>query len=102
LQQVNALVLARGEYYRLLSAAFLHGGPLHLLGNMLTLHFIAPELERIVGRGCFLALYLAGAVGGGAMHLWMGHMGSMLMGASGKKIIWVVMVSISALRCSGR
>ncbi|GAX79861.1 hypothetical protein CEUSTIGMA_g7301.t1 [Chlamydomonas eustigma] len=81
--QINALVLARGEYYRLLSAAFLHGGPLHLLGNMLTLHYLAPELERTVGRGCFLALYLAGAIGGGAMHLLMGHMGSVFMGASG-------------------
>ena len=73
----------RGEHYRLLTAAFLHGGPLHLLGNMLTLHWLAPDVERQVGRPCFVALYVAGALGGGLMHYAMGPMGSMLVGSSG-------------------
>ena len=84
LSQINAYMSMRGEWYRMLTASFLHGGPLHLLGNMLTLHWIAPDLERTVGRPCFLLLYGAGALGAGAMHYTMGPMGAALVGASGE------------------
>jgi membrane associated rhomboid family serine protease len=82
--QINAYVIMRGEWHRILTAAFLHGGPLHLLGNMLTLHWIGPDLERLSGRPCFMSLYFAGALGAGMMHLAMGPAGSALVGASGK------------------
>jgi membrane associated rhomboid family serine protease len=81
--QINAFVAHRGEFYRLLSASFLHHGPMHLLGNMLSLHWIAPDLERVVGKPLLLALYAAGALGGGMLHLTYGPMGSVLVGASG-------------------
>ena len=81
--QINAFVAQRGEFYRLLSASFLYHGPMHLLGNMLSLHWIAPDLERVVGKPLLLTLYAAGALGGGILHLTYGPMGSVLVGASG-------------------
>jgi membrane associated rhomboid family serine protease len=58
------IAVADGEYYRLLTAAFLHGGTLHLLFNMLALYLLGPTLEAALGRTRFLALYLLSALGG--------------------------------------
>jgi membrane associated rhomboid family serine protease len=55
-----------GEWWRLLSAAFLHIGPVHLVLNMLALLVFGSELERGLGRWRFLALYLLSALGGAA------------------------------------
>lgn len=46
-----------GEYYRFLTAGFVHGGGAHLAFNMITLYFFGPLLERILGAGAFLILY---------------------------------------------
>lgn len=46
-----------GEYYRFLTAGFVHAGGTHLAFNMITLYFFGPLLERILGAAGFLALY---------------------------------------------
>jgi membrane associated rhomboid family serine protease len=46
-----------GEYYRFLTAGFVHAGGAHLAFNMITLFFFGPLLERILGIGAFLVLY---------------------------------------------
>jgi membrane associated rhomboid family serine protease len=56
--------IAEGEYYRLLTAMFLHYGLLHLLLNMWALWIIGRELEAQLGPVRFLALYLLSGVGG--------------------------------------
>jgi membrane associated rhomboid family serine protease len=53
-----------GEWWRLITAAFLHFGPLHLALNMLALLVFGSELERLLGRGRFVVLYLVSALGG--------------------------------------
>jgi membrane associated rhomboid family serine protease len=53
-----------GEWWRIGTAAFLHVGPVHLLMNMLALLLFGSELERMLGRARFLALYLLSALGG--------------------------------------
>ena len=47
----------RGEYYRFLTAGFVHAGGAHLAFNMITLYFFGPQLERVLGAGAFLVLY---------------------------------------------
>jgi membrane associated rhomboid family serine protease len=47
----------QGEYYRFLTAGFVHGGGAHLAFNMITLYFFGPHLERLLGAGPFLVLY---------------------------------------------
>jgi membrane associated rhomboid family serine protease len=57
--------LMQGKVWQLGTYMFLHGGPFHLLLNMLTLFLIGPEMERNCGRFHFLALYfLSGILGG--------------------------------------
>ena len=51
--------VANGEYYRLWTAALLHGGLLHLLLNMYALWLAGPIVERWYGPVRFLAFYLA-------------------------------------------
>jgi rhomboid protease GluP len=52
-----------GEYWRLLTALFLHYGPLHLVFNLYALFVIGPGLERAIGLIRFGAYYLLTGLG---------------------------------------
>lgn len=69
-----------GEWWRLLSAAFLHVGFVHLAVNVGFGLGWCVLVERALGRARFLALYLLAAVGGSALSL-LGH--NLSAGASG-------------------
>jgi membrane associated rhomboid family serine protease len=56
-----------GEYYRFLTAGFVHGGGAHLAFNMITLFFFGPLLERILGAGAFLILYFGAEIAAHAL-----------------------------------
>lgn len=60
------VAVGSGEWWRPLTAAFLHLGPIHLALNMLAVLVFGSELERQLGRWRFLALYLLSALGGAA------------------------------------
>lgn len=50
-------VLIAGQYWRLVTAIFLHYGALHLLVNLFALYFFGPTLERAIGSLRFAASY---------------------------------------------
>jgi membrane associated rhomboid family serine protease len=58
-------LVAAGEWWRLITSAFLHIGPFHLLMNMLALWFLGRDLEQLLGKARFLALYGVSLLGGG-------------------------------------
>jgi len=58
--------VAHGDWWRLITAAFLHYGPFHLLLNMLALWWFGSLLERRIGSGRFLLLYLVSGLAGSA------------------------------------
>jgi membrane associated rhomboid family serine protease len=58
--------VAHGEWWRLLTSAFLHAGIIHLGSNMLVLFFAGRILEVVIGRWRYLLLYLACALAGSA------------------------------------
>jgi membrane associated rhomboid family serine protease len=60
------VAVAGGEWWRPLTAAFLHIGLIHLVLNMLAVLVFGSELERQLGRWRFLAVYLLSALGGAA------------------------------------
>ena len=83
LELVPLRVAVDGEYWRLIGAAFLHIGLLHLIGNMLSLAIVGPALERVFGAWRFLAVYLAGALGGSVAVYLFGSPYGAVAGASG-------------------
>ena len=67
----NQPVLVReGEYFRLVTANYLHGGALHLVMNMLSLWNVGQALERMLGRWALLAIYLASGITGALASDW--------------------------------
>ncbi len=66
--KVNSLIQA-GQYWRLITAMFLHGSLLHIGFNAYALYVLGPEAEQIYGTPRFLALYfIAGLAGGVASY----------------------------------
>jgi rhomboid protease GluP len=66
--QMDKVLLAAGELYRLWSVTLVHAPlnqmPLHLIFNMYALYLAGPIVERLYGRWKFLGLYLVVAAGG--------------------------------------
>ncbi|MFT8668225.1 MAG: rhomboid family intramembrane serine protease [Liquorilactobacillus hordei] len=61
--KVNALIV-EGQWWRLITPMFLHIGFEHIIVNMITLYFVGIQLENILGRIRFLAVYLvSGLIG---------------------------------------
>lgn len=60
------LGVADGQWYRLASSAFLHFGPLHIALNMYALYVLGRELETVLGRGRYAAVYAVSLLGGSA------------------------------------
>jgi membrane associated rhomboid family serine protease len=75
--------VAGGEYYRLITSAFMHYGVLHLLFNMWALYVIGPPLEAWLGRLRFGALYGLSALGGSVLVYLLAPIGAATAGASG-------------------
>ena len=58
--------VAEGEWWRLLTSAFLHYGPLHLAMNMYALWLLGGALEDAMGRGRYILLYVVSGLAGSA------------------------------------
>jgi membrane associated rhomboid family serine protease len=74
--------VAHGEWWRLITAAFLHYGPIHLALNMYSLYYAGSILEQLIGRWRFLLLYLVSGIAGSAGALYLSP-NSPTAGASG-------------------
>lgn len=59
---------AHGNWYSPFSSMFLHGGFMHLAGNMLYLYVFGNDVEDALGHYLFLAFYLLGGLGATALH----------------------------------
>ncbi|MEV0382971.1 rhomboid family intramembrane serine protease [Nonomuraea sp. NPDC050643] len=71
------------QYYRLITAAFLHGDLIHILFNSWAIYVVGPYLERAFGHTRYLALYLLSALGGSVLGLWLDPLNVTTLGASG-------------------
>ncbi|MFF8474730.1 rhomboid family intramembrane serine protease [Streptomyces sp. NPDC015414] len=75
--------VAEGQYYRLLTSMFLHGGYVHILFNMLSLWWIGGPLEAALGRARYLALYFVSGLAGSALSYLIAAPNQPSLGASG-------------------
>jgi membrane associated rhomboid family serine protease len=71
-----------GEWWRLLTSTFLHGGLMHLMANMCGLLFVGVFLEPILGRLRYAVVYLLTGIIASASSLWW-HDATVSVGASG-------------------
>ena len=76
------LVVLKGEWWRLFTAMFLHGGMTHLLMNMFSLYLIGRGMEMYFDTRSYLIIYLFSGLLGGLASLYM-HPNSVGIGASG-------------------
>jgi rhomboid protease GluP len=75
-------LVKQGQYWRLLTSAFLHDGIVHLLFNMWALLILGGRLEPIVGTVRFGVIYFVSALSGSLLGLW-AFPQSICVGASG-------------------
>ena len=54
---LNSVLVQNGEFWRLITAGFLHGGIFHLIFNMYALYIIGTQIENFAGKWKFLAIY---------------------------------------------
>lgn len=84
--KTNSL-LREGDWYRLVTPIFIHGGLLHLLFNSYALYATGPLVEKLYGSARFLLIYLLAGIGGVVgSFIWQtvtGHPDVPSVGASG-------------------
>jgi len=78
-----APAVAAGDYYRLITSAFVHFGIVHILFNMWALYVLGPPLEQHLGRLRFAALYGLSALGGSVLVYLAAPISAQTAGASG-------------------
>lgn len=66
---IPAEITQGADFKTLLTSTFLHGGWMHLGGNMLFLWIFGDNLEDEMGHFTFLAFYLACGIGAGLLHV---------------------------------
>jgi len=55
--------ILHGKYlWTILTSMFMHGSPLHLFANMMSLFFLGSFLERLIGKKRFLFIYMASGI----------------------------------------
>ncbi len=72
------------DFYTLITNMFLHGGWMHLIGNMLFLWVFADNIEAVIGKIPFLLFYFGGGITASAAHIVFNlHSSIPAIGASG-------------------
>lgn len=77
-------VLDRGEYYRIFTAAFLHGSVFHFLSNMIIgVSFMGSGLEKAIGSIKYFVVYFTAVIGSGLLVVFLSASNTLTIGASG-------------------
>jgi len=70
------------EWWRLITAMFLHGGAMHIAMNMISLYIVGRGAELYFSKSAYVALYLFSGLVGAEISLY-AHPADVAMGASG-------------------
>ncbi len=92
-------LVADGDWWRIVTAGFLHSGLLHLAFNMYFLYFLGTLLEPEIGRLRFAAIYFVSLIGGSFGALLVSP-DAVTVGASGA-VFGLMGAAILALRARG-
>ncbi|MDR7085495.1 membrane associated rhomboid family serine protease [Aeromicrobium panaciterrae] len=80
---MQSYAVADGDYWRLLTAAFLHGSLLHIAFNMYALYLFGPFAEKALGTVRFIAAYITMAIASSVFVYWLETPQIPTIGASG-------------------
>lgn len=72
-----------GQWWRLSTNIFLHGGAMHLLGNMYGLLFVGINLEPVLGKKKYVLSYFVTGIIASLISLWWHTTATVSVGASG-------------------
>jgi membrane associated rhomboid family serine protease len=75
-------VVVYGEWWRIVTGAFLHGSIMHIGFNMLALYQVGSIVERAMGTARYFVVYACALVGSGFAVLWFNY-NQPTLGASG-------------------
>lgn len=75
--------VASGAWWQVVTALFTHVALMHIGFNMFALWFLGPQLEAVIGRARFLAVYLLSGLMGSAVVCWLTPGQTATVGASG-------------------
>lgn len=62
-------IISGQDYFTLITNMFLHGGWMHLIGNMLFLWVFADNIEAVIGKIPFTLFYIGGGLAASAAHI---------------------------------
>lgn len=80
---IPSKLTADDEFYRILSAMFLHGSVIHFLANSYFLFHVGALLERLLGHQRFSLIYFLSGIGSGLLVWALGEPETVTIGASG-------------------
>ncbi len=96
-------VLLCGEWYRLLTSAFVHFGFSHLVNNLVLLICLGSYLERALGKVRFCLLYVLCAVGSSAISLgWMLYKQDVAVSGGASGVVFGMIGALLLLLLKGR
>jgi membrane associated rhomboid family serine protease len=93
---LRVIDLAQGQWWRLLTACFVHIGLLHLGMNMYSLWVLGPLLEKMWGHVRFLAIYLIAGLGGSCAMAYSLLDAPGVPGAGASGALWGLMTALAA------
>ena len=80
----NYILLTKaGEYYRIITSAFLHIGIIHLLLNMYSLYIVGSQVEYFYGKVKYIIIYLFSLIMGSLFTVALSSVNTVSAGASG-------------------
>lgn len=97
--KVNKLI-TQGQYFRLISAMFLHGGIVHLAVNMYSLYAIGPMVEKVYGKAKYIAIYFIAGICSSLLSY--AYSPSISIGASGAIFGLLGAVLVFAIKSKGK
>jgi membrane associated rhomboid family serine protease len=80
---IGAAIDLNGDWYRLVTAMFLHGSMIHLAFNMAALYWLGTVVEQALGTWRFLLIYFVSGIAGSAGALLLSTQFQPTVGASG-------------------
>lgn len=99
----SAALIRHGEWWRLLTAAFVHATPDHIVWNMVSLYFLGRYLEPRYAPLRFIGLYVVGALlSSAATVVWLGDRPTIFVGASGAVSALIGAGAVSAIHMGER